>query len=320
MSNAKLARSPRPAPLYLNIRTLHHLAFRLGIPLHVLEQVAEHVVWHYNRPSLREKKGGGAPRQIDAPMFRLKNIQRQINRNLLGELSLPEAVHAYRRGRSVKSAAQPHTGRPFLWVADIRHFYPSISHRRVYAIFMQLGCTPNVSRLLTQLTTYGFRLPQGAPTSPTLANLYLRMSRVVIRLEGLANRRQLDVTLFGDDILVSGDRPFHGLTQHFGRIVRSSGLKLHATKTLAVAGPGEPHRALGIVMDSGGTDLDVPRTYRRKLRALIAICRRYGPTALREFGITTADPRAYLKGKIAFAIYINHRNAVLLERFNQIRW
>lgn len=214
----------RRTSLSLDIRTLDHLALRLGIELQVLKQVAKHPVWHYHDPWSRQKRDGGSRREINAPRNPLKGIQRRINKVLLADLWLPDSLHAYRAGRSIKTATRPHVGQRFLWVADIRDFYPSISHRAVYSMFARLGSTHEVARLLTMLTTYRYRIPQGAPTSPTLANLHLRMCGVAARLEGLARRHHLDLSFFGDDILISRDEPFKGLTRHFEHIIRSCGL------------------------------------------------------------------------------------------------
>jgi RNA-directed DNA polymerase len=106
-------------------------------------------------------------------------------------------------------------------------------------MFGQLGCTPDVARLLTMLTTHQHCLPQGAPTSPALANLYLRLSGAASRLLVLVERHDLRMTFFGDDILISGDRTLMGLTAHFAEIVESRGLRLNRNKTLPVAGPNE---------------------------------------------------------------------------------
>jgi hypothetical protein len=211
----------------------------------------------------------------------------------------------------------PHRARPFLWIADIRQFYPSISHEEVYSMFVRLGCTPDVAGLLTQLTTYDYRLPQGTPTSPSLANLYLRMSGIAMRLEGLAVRHHLRMTFFGDDVLISSDCSFRGLVAHLTKVIESCGLRLHPEKTLPMVGPEGKHEAIGVVMNSRGEELDVPRSYRRYLAALLHMVERYGLDALVRLGITRTDPKAYLLGKIAFATYINPRNGAFRERLNR---
>lgn len=299
---------------------MEHLARRLSLPLSKLESVAKFADLLYNPTTPRAKKSGAAPRPIDAPKPRLKAIQRRIHVELLAPLWLPDSIHGYRIDHSILSASKPHEGRPFWWKADIKRFYPSITYTKVYAIFEGLGCTPNVARLLTRLTTRNYHLPQGAPTSPTLANLYLRHSGIARRLDGLARRHQLNVTFFGDDVLVSSDRPFMGLQRHLEQVITSTGLRLSREKTGSVVGPDERHFALGIVTNADGQDTDVPRSFRRHLRKLLFLCRRYGPEALSRWGITQTDPRKFLMGKIGFAVFVNPDNRSLLTELDRIRW
>lgn len=303
----------------LNIRTLRHLAFRLDLPIKLLENLAEDTASRYKPPRREPKKGGGT-RTIEPPRLLLKQVQHRIHVNLLMPMWLPDEIHAYRTGRSVQTALQPHRQRPFLWVADVKHFYPSISAIRVYRMFLQLGCSPAISTLLTRLTTHRHRLPQGAPTSPALANLYLRLSGLAGRLSGLAKKHGLCVTYFGDDILVSGEKPFMGLPRHLEQIIKESGLRLHPTKTHPVAGPSDSHAALGLIMDPATGEIDVPRSYRRKLKTLLRMCKRYGPGVLAANGVTRKDPRAYLAGKIAHAVQINAQNGTFLKCLDEIDW
>jgi hypothetical protein len=303
----------------LDLKTLGHLARRLAVPLDVLEQTAIYADLHYGPSRYLAKKDKTSFRTIEAPRAHLKEIQRNIYRTLLAGVWVPDSLHAYRKGRSVVTAMAPHRGRLFWWRADIAQFYPSISFKNVYAIFINLGCSPDVARVLTRLTTHGHRLPQGAPTSPALANLYLRSFGVAVRLEGLARQNGLRVTFFGDDIIVSGDRPFKHLQDHMERLITSSGLRLSRKKTTAVVGPNSRHEALGVIANSGGTRLDAPKAYRRRVRSLLRLCRRFGPGVLVARGVTT-DPQAFLRGKIGFAVQINPRNRELLSEFSEIAW
>jgi RNA-directed DNA polymerase len=187
-------------------------------------------------------------------------------------------------------------------------------------MFVQLGCSPDVSRLLTRLTTRKHCLPQGTPTSPALANLFLRLSGTAARLEGLCRKHHLSMTFFGDDVLISGEAPFSGLTDHFERILEEAGLRLNRRKTGPVAGPDAKHQALGLVMNSVAGQINVPRSYRRRVRAILRLCQRRGPSALTRCGITTKDPRAFVAGMIAFAAYINPENAALKAEMARIDW
>jgi hypothetical protein len=291
---------------------------RLRVPLQTLADLAADPQHQYGRVRPLPKPDGGAPRPIEPPRRRLKAVQRRIHVELLAPLWLPEPLHAYRGGRSIRTAALPHQGAPFLWVADIRRFFPSISNYAVYRMFWELGCTPDVARLLTRLTSHRGRLPQGAPTSPTLANLFLRLSGVVHRLAGVCDKHDLGLTFFGDDILISGSRPFQGLTAHFAAIITSAGLRLHPVKTGPVRGPRDGHRVLGINLNSDGGEINVLRRYRRRVKTLLHIYARRGPEGLIAAGVRTRDPKAYLRGCIAFAVWVNPRNRDLRERFDQI--
>jgi len=286
----------------------------------VLETLAEYVDLHYNPTRPKEKKDRLSLREIDAPKPRLKTIQRAIHVRLLAPLWLPDSVHAYRRRHSVVTATSPHAGKPFWWKADIRRFYPSVSADKVVKMLRDLGCSPDVAHLLARLTTRNYCLPQGAPTSPALANLYLRCSGIARRLDGLAKKHRLDVTFFGDDILVTGDGPFMGLQRHLEQIITSSGLRLHSEKTGKVVGSCDGHNALGVIMNAGGKYLDVPKSYRRHLRSLLYLCRRYGPRALTVRGITAKDPRKFLAGKIGFAVQVNPRHVRLFAELDPIDW
>src|SRR5947209_19928454 len=103
-----------------------------------------------------------------------------------------DCVHGFRRGRSILSYAAPHVGRRIVLRFDLRDFFPSIPSSRVHALFRTIGYPVVVARLLTGLCTnavpedvwgpgagdwrqrrhYRYpHLPQGAPTSPALANL-----------------------------------------------------------------------------------------------------------------------------------------------------
>jgi hypothetical protein len=148
--------------------------------------------------------------------------------------------------------------------------------------------------------------------------LFLRLSGLAARLEGVSRKHRLRVTFFGDDILISGERPFEGLRAHLTKIITSTGLRLHPVKTGAVASPREKQRVLGVILNSGGSHIDVPRSYRRRVKTLLRVWQRYGRDGLATAGVTAKDPRAYLRGRIAFAVWVNARNKDLKEKFNQL--
>jgi hypothetical protein len=86
---------------------------------------------------------------------------------------------------------------------DISSYYPSITCDHVYFVWnVVLGCPPPIAKFLTQLTTFQFHLPQGAPTSPAIANIYLASIYAPICL--LGEHKGLTISTWIDDLIFSG--------------------------------------------------------------------------------------------------------------------
>src|SRR5690606_24163165 len=101
------------------------------------------------------------------------------------------AAHGFVHGRSILTNAEPHVRQRVIVKNDLQNFYASVRYSRVVAIFRSVGYSREVAVWLARLTTsaipaslsfpegdpaalltyYPRHLPQGAPTSPALANL-----------------------------------------------------------------------------------------------------------------------------------------------------
>ncbi|OGY29444.1 MAG: hypothetical protein A3F35_02180 [Candidatus Woykebacteria bacterium RIFCSPHIGHO2_12_FULL_45_10] len=190
------------------ILSLNKLAFRIGVSREVLEAVAKNKAEHYQPFTVKEKKRDGRikERKIDNPDKAIRKIQQKINKKLLVEACalLPSYTTGSIRKRSTYNNALPHTGKDAVLLLDISDCFPSIGSSDVYKVYKGLlGCSPPVANLLTKLTTYGDRLPQGAPTSPSLCNLVL--APLSKKLDKLATSNGMAFTQYVDDLTFSGD-------------------------------------------------------------------------------------------------------------------
>jgi RNA-directed DNA polymerase len=179
-----------------------HMSHTLGRPWREIEAIAESAGRFYQPFDHRRERGRGKWRHIDNPTGNLKAIQARIYKQILQSLALPETVTGGVRGRSVRDHAAPHVGQPALVTLDLRACFPRIDHHAINRVFRRLGYSPTIAHVLTQLTTFQRSLPQGAPTSPALANLALL--NLHVELQEIAQERGLVLTQYVDDIAMSG--------------------------------------------------------------------------------------------------------------------
>jgi RNA-directed DNA polymerase len=178
--------------------------------------------------SHRIRKANGSVRILHVPQGQLKLLQQKINRHILGTVEPLTCVHGGVRGRSVITNARPHVGKAIVFSVDVKDFFPSVSSKMVRGIFEALGFKGEATNLLVQATTWDGQLPQGAPTSPAIANL--SMARADVRLEGLAATQGFDYTRYVDDLTISGPerlKKFRGLIR---RIVEEEGFNVNPDK------------------------------------------------------------------------------------------
>ncbi len=238
-------------------------------------------------------KRGGGQREICAPGGTLKYVQRQILDKILAPIPIHNAAHGFVRGRSTVTNATPHLKSQVILKFDLRDFFPTIHHFRVVGLFASLGYTLDdgrfgtddssrqVAATLARLCIYtpkpGFSaegiLPQGAPTSPAISNLICR--RLDARLAGLARRNQAAFTRYADDLTFS----FSSEECDFGRfrwwvdqICHQEGFMVNQRK-FRVIRRSQRQSVTGIVVND---ELRLPRRERRRLRAILHNCRRFG--------------------------------------------
>jgi RNA-directed DNA polymerase len=263
-------------------------------------------------------------RLIEAPKPRLRALQRQVLDDLLGRLPVHPAAHGFVPGRSVHTFAAPHAGRHTVIRADLASFFPSITASRIYGLFRLAGYPEPVAHALTALTTTRTpaavlrgraagpllrqpHLPQGAPTSPALANLITyRLDR---RLTGLATRFGLTYTRYADDLAFSGPRTDPDrLLAALDEVVRDEGFRLRKRKT-RVRGRADRQSLAGLVVNERPA---VPRAEYDRLRAILHDAARHGLRAADREG--RVDFPAYLKGRVAWVSHRHPSRAAKLDR------
>jgi hypothetical protein len=300
---------------------------------------------HYRYAALR--RSGRPVRVIERPKRRLKEIQRQILRDVLDWIPAHEASHGFTRGRSVRSHAREHTGQFVVVRLDLEDFFASIAARRIYGIFRTAGYPESVAHSLTALTTnvvssavwralprpdapaeieahyrLGRRLatphlPQGAPTSPALANLAaFGLDR---RLSGLAASLEVNYTRYADDLTFSGPprlvRVADTLRRAVADIAREEGFMVNDHKSMLTTRAG-CQRVCGVVVNER---LNAPRREYDVLKAILHNARVHGPGSQNREALPNF--RAHLLGRISWIGSLNPQRGEKLRRdFASIAW
>jgi len=202
--------------------------------------LCEHIESYYDK-WVEEKKDkitgkvktypDGTPkkRTIRPSYTRLKQIQKSIKVNILSKIELPINIQGGVKKKSNITNAKRHQGNKYQFATDLQDFFPSVSHKQIFKLFLGLGCSNHMAHWLTKLTSIEFELPQGTPTSTAIANLiFLETDKKLI---ALCDANQITYTRFVDDLTFSSQKDFRSLTSEILDIVRSSGFKISYRKT-----------------------------------------------------------------------------------------
>ena len=219
----------------------------------------------YHQFDLPKRRGG--IRTITVPDRRLKWLQRSLLQVLTHLFPRHKCAVGFERGASVVSHARAHSGKRWVYVVDIRDFFPSITRSRVYGMLRAkpFGASEPVARYLANLATHGGALPQGAPTSPVLANLLCR--RMDARLFKWARERGYQYTRYADDLAFSTNRAEfpEADREAIGRMIEGEGFTVHPEKRKLMPWYGR-QLVTGLVVNEKP---NLPREYVRGLRALL---------------------------------------------------
>jgi len=287
---------------------------------------------HYVTFAIPKRSGG--ERLIMAPKRRLKAAQRALHQQLVQRLPVSEYAHGFLAGRSVATNAAPHVGRAVLVGMDLKDFFPSVTLRRVRGLLVALGYGHVVASRLAALACAAPRqpvrlpdgglsyvacaepaCPQGAPTSPGLANaVCLRMDR---RLAGHARSLGFTYTRYADDMAFSaggasaggapaleasaGDQAAVGRLLGGARaIVAAEGFAVNEAKT-RIARRGRPQRICGVTVND---TMGLSRPQRRLLRAMI-----HRERLARAAGRPDPERAARIDGLLAWCQMLNREQA-----------
>ena len=299
---------------FLKINTTKELSLQLGLPEVFLLRIADHIGHCYKKFIDKDKKG--KERIFYKANNDLKKIQRKINK-LLDTLEYPINIQGGIIGRSIYTNASIHSGKKYVANLDIKNFFPSVKFRTVYRAFQMQNCAPDVSRILTRLTTADTALPQGFATSPKISSLILL--NVNRRLNILFKKYALVHTFWIDDLTISGDHPIKKFQKLLNKIFLQEGFKLHDDpKKTKFTSSEERQVCTGLVINQ---EPNAEKSVREKIRKELYLCAKFGVANYLEKRDIQVEKEKYLmsmRGKISFLTAANKKNMIFEEQFAKL--
>ncbi len=216
------------------------------------------------------KKNGGV-RILHTPRRDLKEVQRNILRNILSEKKISEYATAYQKGKSLFHNASPHVGHKYLLKMDISDFFGSITFRQVLSSAFPSTIYPKqIGVMLTRLCTKDKVLPQGAPTSPALSNIVMKNFDEI--LGAWCKERGITYTRYCDDLTFSGDTPLYDLSLKVTDMLTRRGFLVNKAKTHFLTNASS-QRVTGLCVNE---KVSIPADYKRGLRQEVYYAIRFG--------------------------------------------
>lgn len=281
---------------------------------------------HYTRFAI-PKRGGGR-RLISTPKPAMRAAQQWVRTNVLVPLPVSEHAAAFRPGKSIADNARLHSGKSCVIRLDLRDFFGTVTFPRIRGFFESLGYNPGVATVLalictdaprsrvtldgqTSLVIVGDRsLPQGACTSPDLANLIT--AGLDARIGGLARKFGYTYSRYADDLVLSTENEevfAAGVISAVSRVCREEGFQVNHRKTRIMRVPNR-QLVTGLLVNNG---VRLTRSDLRRIRAFLHRCETRGLDAVSaELG---KDARAVAHGYFAYIFMITPGVAMkLLEK------
>ncbi|HEX3656370.1 MAG TPA: reverse transcriptase domain-containing protein [Pirellulales bacterium] len=288
------------------------------------------------------KRAGGV-RLIEIPKSRLRAIQRRVLHGILEHIPPHDAAHGFRSGRSIKTFVAPHVGQCVVLRMDLQDFFMSIAAARVCSLFRTAGYPEAVASLLAGLCTNSLpavawedeayqlaagnhrrqeslhwpHVPQGAPTSPAVANLCAY--RLDCRLSALARSMEAQYTRYADDLVFSGGQDFQRAIKrfhlHVAAIALEEGFRVHARKT-RIMRRSVRQQAAGVVINSRPC---IRRSDYDRLKATLHNCVHHGPATQNRQSVR--DFKSHLAGRVSYVEMLHPaRGKRLRAIFERIDW
>lgn len=228
MLSPALRRYPLQASRLFRLTTRRSLAVLLGITERDLQAVLRMERPYSERQTEIERNGKIKIRDIQEPRGALRPIHDRM-RTLLSRIEPPDFLFCPVKGRSYVSNATRHLGAQQVRTLDIKAYFPSTPTIRIYWFFNHvMECSNDVSIILARLLTVNGHLATGSTASPILS--FFAFYDMWNNIAALTKEANCTLSVYMDDVTISGPSVSEGLIWQIKRQIHSRGLQYHKQK------------------------------------------------------------------------------------------
>jgi hypothetical protein len=223
-------------------------------------------------------------RVLQEPILELKYIQKYILHKILyssiQDYKFDQCVTGFMKKKSILTNAKQHLNKKALIKMDIKDFFSSISRTMIYNIFKRYNkFSYEYAYILSHLVTYTDSLPQGAPTSPFLANVCangidFRINKLISTIN-TKQRMEISYTRYADDITISFDKKFNYdyMIGVVTEIIIGEGFYPNMRKNKIIK-KNNCQKVTGIVVNNKVASIE--KSEREKIKFTLQIWKKYG--------------------------------------------
>lgn len=267
-----IVRTKKPPIEFTSLQSAEDLPCWLGVSARMIEAFQSETEIFYEKTPLRKMRSSTDVRIVHRVYGELAALQRHIARSiaLTSAADFPICVQGFVRHRSIVSNAVQHLGKANVLCVDLQDFFGSVKIVAIHNVFTLLGCGPVAADILARLCTLNGVLPQGASTSPILANIAARF--LDADMLQLGKMYSCTYSRYADDLTLSGDSV--PSEQQISGIVERHGFRLNSAKT-RIQPRGRRQYVTGLTVCDLHTPR-VPRQYKNNIRLALKYAEKYG--------------------------------------------
>lgn len=243
----------------------------------------------------------------------MRAVQYRLLTKLFNTVVIPEYIYAFEKFKSIPEMAKIHTGKALVISIDLKDFFPSIHQNKLQKILVGMGIAEEPATTISELCTYKFFVPQGALTSPKVANI-VTAHTFGPKVKEYCDRSNFTVSIYADDITISTDNteisPAEVIKDIYA-IIRENGFRVNKEKTKVMFKSVRQY-VCGVVVNE---KTNLLKRERNKLRAMVHNVVTNGVEAEAEKNqVPPGTFLSSLKGKLNWYRQLNPTKGEILEK------